>query len=148
MTSACALRRLRERIALPCGMDEIPVVAAVIWNSGRVLLGRRPEHKRHGGLWEFPGGKVHEGETDFQAVVRELAEELELRTVSVGSVLFQSQDPEAPFLIRFIEVTVDGDPTALEHTEIGWFDPSVLKDLPLAPADGRFVAQHLLAPGH
>ena len=127
-------------------MDEIPVVAAVIRRGGRVLLGRRPEHKRHGGLWEFPGGKVHEGETDFQAVERELAEELELRTVSVGSVLFESADPESPFLIRFVEVEVDGDPTALEHAEIGWFDPGALQDLPLAPSDARFIVQHLLAP--
>ena len=138
--------RWAEPPELPCAMDEIPVVAAVIRRGGRVLLGRRPEHKRHGGLWEFPGGKVHDGETDFQALERELAEELEVRTVSVGSVLFESPDPEAPFLIRFVEVEVDGDPTALEHAEIGWFDPSVLQDLPLAPSDARFVVQHLLAP--
>ena len=128
-------------------MDEIPVIAAVIWNGGRVLLGRRPEHKRHGGLWEFPGGKVHAGETHFEAVERELAEELELRTVSVGGVLFESPDPEAPYLIRFVEVQVDGEPTALEHVEIGWFDPNALRDLPLAPSDARFVVQQLLAPG-
>ena len=127
-------------------MDEIPVVAAVIRSESRVLLGRRPEHKRHGGLWEFPGGKVDPGETDFQAVERELAEELDLRAVSVGGLLFESRDPEAPFLIRFVDVEVAGDPTALEHSEIGWFEPDALKDLPLAPSDARFVVEHLMAP--
>ena len=127
-------------------MDEIPVVAAVIRSESRVLLGRRPEHKRHGGLWEFPGGKVDPGETNFQAVERELAEELDLRAVSGGGVLFESRDPEAPFLIRFVDVEVAGDPTALEHSEIGWFEPDALKDLLLAPSDARFVVEHLMAP--
>ena len=127
-------------------MDEIPVVAAVIRNESRVLLGRRPAHKRHGGLWEFPGGKVAPGETDFQAVERELAEELALRVVSVGGVLFESRDPETPFLIRFVEVDATGDPTALEHSEIGWFEPNALQSLPLAPCDARFVMECLLTP--
>ena len=126
-------------------MNEIPVVAAVIRRGSRVLLGRRPEHKRHGGLWEFPGGKVDEGETDFRAVQRELAEELQLKTVAVGRVLFENRDPEAAFLIRFVEVEVEGDPTAFEHSDIGWFEPDTLRDLPLAPADASFVAHYLLA---
>jgi len=128
-------------------MDEIPVVAAVIRSESRVLLGRRPEHKRHGGLWEFPGGKVDPGETDFQAVERELAEELAVQVVSVGGVLFESRDPEAAFLIRFVEVEVAGNPTALEHSEIGWFELDALKRLRLAPSDERFVVEHLVVAG-
>ena len=125
-------------------MDEIPVVAAVIRKGSGFLLGRRPHHKRHGGMWEFPGGKVDPGETDFQAVERELEEELDLQALSVGSVLFENRDPNAPFLIRFVEVEVAGDPTALEHSEIGWFEPEVLVDLPLAPSDARFVVKCLI----
>ena len=124
-------------------MDEIPVVAAVIRRGSRVLLGRRPAHKRHGGLLEFPGGKVDEGETDHEAVERELTEELGLETVSVGRVLFENRDPADPFLIRFVEVEVTGDPTPVEHAEIGWFEPDALKDLELAPSDARFAALHL-----
>ena len=45
-------------------MTQIPVVAAVIRRENKVLLARRPDHKRHGGLWEFPGGKIDEGETE------------------------------------------------------------------------------------
>ena len=43
-------------------MNPVAVVAAIIQRDGRFLVGRRPAHKRHGGLWEFPGGKVDEGE--------------------------------------------------------------------------------------
>ncbi len=126
-------------------MDEISVVAAVIRKGPLFLLGRRPVHKRHGGLWEFPGGKVDPGETDFEAVERELIEELDLRTLSVGNILFESRDPKAPFMIRFVDVEVAGEPSALEHSEIGWFGLDALRDLPLAPSDGRFV-ESLLAP--
>ncbi len=128
-------------------MHEIPVVAAVIRRGSRYLLARRPEHKRHGGLWEFPGGKILDGETDFQAVERELAEELALETVTVGEVLFESADPEAPFFIRFVDVEVDGEPIAIEHAELGWFEPNDLRALALAPSDASFVAQCLPAPG-
>jgi mutator protein MutT len=125
-------------------MNEIPVMAAVIRREGRLLLGRRPDHKRHGGLWEFPGGKVESGESDQQAVERELSEELGLSTTSVGRVLFESQDPDSTFLIRFVAVEVAGDPRALEHSEIGWFDLEALRNLRLAPSDSRFVFEHVL----
>jgi len=125
-------------------MNEIPVMAAVIRREGRLLLGRRPDHKRHGGLWEFPGGKVDPGESNQQAVERELFEELGLSTTSVGKVLFESRDPDSTFLIRFVDVEVAGDPSALEHSEIGWFDSDALRSLHLAPSDARFVFEHVL----
>ena len=45
-------------------------------SQGKYLVARRPDEKRHGGLWEFPGGKVHDGEDTFGAASRELQEEL------------------------------------------------------------------------
>jgi 8-oxo-dGTP diphosphatase len=54
----------------------IVVAAAMIDGLGRVLLQRRPEGKQHGGLWEFPGGKVEAGEGPVQALIREIDEEL------------------------------------------------------------------------
>ncbi|MBX3428546.1 MAG: (deoxy)nucleoside triphosphate pyrophosphohydrolase [Hyphomonadaceae bacterium] len=52
--------------------------AALIDSSGRVLITQRPAHKQLGGLWEFPGGKVEQGEAPEQALARELKEELDL----------------------------------------------------------------------
>ena len=52
----------------------VDVVAAVIRRGERVLLCQRPAHKRHGGLYEFPGGKCNDGETKDQAIARELLE--------------------------------------------------------------------------
>ncbi len=125
----------------------IPVVAAVIERDGRFLVGRRPENKRHGGLWEFPGGKLEPGESDLEGVRRELAEELRLEAVSTGRVLFVASDQGSPFSIRFVEVVVRGEPEALEHSELSWASPAGLAELPLAPTDARFVREHLISHG-
>jgi mutator protein MutT len=125
-------------------MTQISVVAAIIRREDRVLLGRRPDHKRHGGLWEFPGGKIDEGETDVDAVTRELLEELGVETVSVGKVVYECRDPGSPFLVRFLDVVIRGRPVPTEHTEMSWFEPRSLPTVGLAPCDARFVAEHLL----
>jgi 8-oxo-dGTP diphosphatase len=118
----------------------IQVVAAVIEQSGRYLVCRRPDDKRHGGLWEFPGGKVHAGESRADAVRRELAEELELDATEVGALLFTSSDHGSAFEIEFVETRASGEPVLHEHSDAGWFEPDRLRELPLAPADARFAA--------
>ncbi len=120
-------------------VDPIVVVAAVIRREDRYLVGRRPLPKRHGGLWEFPGGKLHEGESTLDAARRELAEELALDVATEGDTLHTVRDGDAPFLIHFVEIEVRGDPTPLEHDAVGWFTLDELTRLPLAPADASFV---------
>ena len=120
--------------------EPVDVVAAVIRRRGRYLLARRPSEKRHGDLWEFPGGKLDHGEDVDRAARRELSEELALTVVHVGAALHSVRDPEAPFLIHFHAVTAEGDPEALEHSAVRWFTLDELVDLPLAPADRRFVS--------
>ena len=122
-----------------------PVVAAVIQREGRYLVCQRPADKRHGGLWEFPGGKVHEGESLGEAVERELREELRLTTLSVGAVpRFAAPDPASSFLILFLDTEAAGEPHPIEHQALGWFPPGELSRLPLAPSDLRFVEEILV----
>lgn len=121
-------------------MIPIPVVAAVVRRGDRLLLGRRPRHKRHGGLWEFPGGKVDDGETPADAARRELAEELALTVVEVGARLTAVEDGSSPFVIEFHAVSVSGEPRPIEHDEVGWFTLDDLASMELAPADARFVS--------
>lgn len=116
----------------------IRVLAAVIRDGDRYLVCLRPTHKRHGGHWEFPGGKVKPGETMLEAAQRELKEELGLEVVSVGKLLYSSQDAGSSFLIEFVEVQVSGAPRAHEHEEIWWVTPQEMVGLRLAPSDGTF----------
>jgi len=120
-------------------VTRIRVVAAVVRRGDTLLVGRRPDGKRHGGQWEFPGGKIDPGESPEDTARRELAEELELSVVRVGELLRAVQDGSSPFVIEFYPVHVTGDPIALEHSELAWLTPVELGSLPLAPADEAFV---------
>lgn len=120
-------------------MREIPVVAAVVQENDRYLVCLRPRHKRHGGYWEFPGGKLDPGENLAEAAARELDEELNVQVLSSGPVLFESHDTGSPFRILFVEVTIDGHPEPTEHDAIRWATLEELATMPLAPTDSRFV---------
>jgi mutator protein MutT len=115
------------------------VLAAVIEQDGSYLVCQRAQHKRHGGLWEFPGGKVEAGETHFDAARRELAEELDVRVLSVGAAIFSVADPGSEFLIEFVPTTIQGSPTCLEHMDLRWLSLLDLPSVELAPSDRRFV---------
>ncbi len=119
----------------------IRVVAAVVARGDRLLVCRRPPHKRHGGLWEFPGGKREPGESDADAVRRELHEELGVEATAVGEEDFAIVDPGSPFLIAFVPATIAGEPTRHEHTALAWGAPEELARLPLAPSDRRYVEE-------
>ena len=63
----------------------VEVVAALIWQGNKFMICQRPAHKARGLLWEFVGGKVEQGETKEQALIRECKEELDV-ILSVGRV--------------------------------------------------------------
>jgi (d)CTP diphosphatase len=124
--------------------DSIIVVAAVVQRGQHVLICQRPAGGRHAGLWEFPGGKVRPGESEPEALGRELDEELGLHRVRVGARLFEAQDPGSPYLMRFYACEVDDEPRAIEHQAVQWCAADRLLALPLAPADRRCVEDMLL----
>jgi mutator protein MutT len=121
----------------------IPVVAAVIERGGRYLVCQRPHEKAHGGLWEFPGGKMLQGEGGADAIARELSEELGVRVHAVGQVLSEVPDDNVGVRIRFLAVSICGEPRLLEHAALCWAEPADLLLLPLAPADSMFVREVL-----
>lgn len=123
------------------------VIAAVIECQGRYLICRRPEHKRHGLLWEFPGGKLEAGESHLDAARRELKEELNLEVAGLGESLISIGDPGSPFIVDFIPTTVIGTPELLEHCELRWATLSEMASMELAPSDARFaqfMQEHLV----
>lgn len=121
-------------------MQPIAVVAAVACRDGRYLVCQRAEGDRHGGLWEFPGGKLEPGEDLTAAARRELAEELALRVVTSDEApLFEARDPGSPYVVAFLAVTVAGDAVCHEHQAHAWLTVDALGELALAPSDRRFV---------
>jgi 8-oxo-dGTP diphosphatase len=115
------------------------VVACVIRRGNRYLLCQRPTHKRHAGLWEFPGGKTHADESDEQAATRELEEELGVQLVRAGRTMFEVADPGSTFLIAFVPVEISGEPVSVEHPQLLWGTLDELRTLPLPPSDSSFV---------
>lgn len=121
------------------------VVGAVIRDDrDRVLLCQRPDEKRHGGLWEFPGGKILRGESMLHAARRELSEELGVEAVGVKGQPVPVQDPASEWVVEFIETVVEGEPRAREeHTRVEWVPPEETVDYDLAPADREFAENYL-----
>ncbi len=120
----------------------IPVVAVALGREdGRWLMHRRPPEKHHGGLWEFPGGKVEPDEVPDFALEREIREELGivLHSGSLAPAAFaRSQGGEGvrPIVILLYRSRHwTGEPQALEGGEIGWFLPGEIAGLPMPPLD-------------
>lgn len=136
---------MSREITIPEGV--IPVVAAVTQRDGRFLVACRDASSRHGGLWEFPGGKLLRGEGVAEGLARELHEELAVTVERVGDLRFRMRDPGSPYLVLFFDVWIRGEPRALEHQALGWHSPRELRGLPLAPSDARFVREILPVSG-
>ena len=118
---------------------QIHVIAAVIRRDGKFLVCQRPPDKRHGNLWEFPGGKLEPGESCLDAAQRELCEELTLEVIEIGEIRFKSQDPGSDFVVNFVDVVAQGVPKPMEHISVGWYAAEELLTLALAPSDRQFA---------
>jgi len=113
------------------------VTAAIIIDSGKVLLTRRGPSEKLAGFWEFPGGKVEQGESLQDCLERELKEELGIVSV-VGRELTRSEYtyPHGAFtLIALESKIVDGDISLSVHDRAEWVEINNLLDYKLAPAD-------------
>lgn len=112
---------------------------ALIDVDGRVLLGQRPEGKSMAGLWEFPGGKVEEGETPEVALIRELQEELGIDTWEscLAPLTFASHSYENFHLLMplFACRKWDGIPQSKENQALKWVNARDLSKYPMPAAD-------------
>ena len=110
---------------------------------------RRPDHKHHGGLWEFPGGKVESSETPAKALVREIGEELgiAIRAGDLQPAAFAQEaraSGRAPIVILLYTCTRwEGEVAALEGGEVAWFAQDAIAALDKPPLDIELAARLL-----
>jgi len=115
------------------------VVAAVVVRGGRVLLSRRPPGKHLAGLWEFPGGKVEDGETPEAALVREVREELGIEIDALRPYAFVHHAyPEKRILMLAYRCEARGEPSRAE-LEWRWEPLAGLDAETMPPADVPIV---------
>ncbi|WP_429820681.1 8-oxo-dGTP diphosphatase MutT [Sinorhizobium chiapasense] len=116
---------------------------ALVDADGRILLAQRPEGKSLAGLWEFPGGKVEAGETPEETLIRELDEELGIRTkvACLAPLTFASHTYEDFHLLMPLYVCrrYEGVATGREGQAIKWVRPKALRDYPMPPADEPLI---------
>lgn len=122
------------------------VALALLDDRDRVLMQRRPEGRAHGGLWEFPGGKVEPGEGPAAALVREIAEELSIVIAPSDLVpLTFAANPEEPgtrpmVLLLYCCRRWTGEAVPETGAQLEWLESEALSALPMPPLDVPLAA--------
>ena len=120
------------------------VAAALIRADGRILLQQRAPGRSMAGLWEFPGGKVEDGEIPEAALARELAEELGIETAiaDLAPACFASarNGPGHMLLLLYLCRRWRGAPQALDASALQWVDLGQMPALDMPPADRPLIA--------
>lgn len=133
------------RMAATTGSKPLLLVAAcaLVDPDGRVLLARRPEGKKMAGLWEFPGGKLADGETPEAALIRELKEELAIDVTAscLAPFAFASHAYDNFHLLMplYLCRRWRGLPRAVEGQTLAWVRPEKLTEYPMPPADKPLI---------
>lgn len=128
-------------------MKTLMVVAGLMIEEGKVLVSKRKENSPHGGLWEFPGGKVMPEEEPREALRREIKEELDI-DVEVGKIFEAVFDlaPGGPMLLlAYWCRRLKGLLKPLGCADLQWVSPENLKALAMPPADEP-IRQRLCSP--
>lgn len=118
------------------------VTAAIIRRNGFVLLARRSSSKKLAGFWEFPGGKVEDGETSEECLARELREELGIQTI-VGRKCAESSYQYDHGKFRIVAYLIEwfaGDLRPRVHDRVEWVKIKDLSEYQLLPADEPIAA--------
>lgn len=123
----------------------ILVTCALILHDGRVLATRRSATMPLPGKWEFPGGKLHEGESEEACILREIREELAIDIRLTGRLTPSPwhYDTFSITLIPFVAEYGGGTIHLAEHSEARWLERAELPGLDWAPADVPIVTEFL-----
>ena len=122
---------------------KVVVSIALINNENEILLSKRPKKKHLSGFWEFPGGKVEEGETPEKALIREVKEELniDINDKCIAPLSFSEFDYNnfQLLLLLYICRRWDGVPMSMENNKLEWVKPNMLRAYKMPPADDALI---------
>ena len=122
--------------------ERIVVVAAVIERNGEFLVARRLEGTHLAGYWEFPGGKVHDGESHEQALQREIVEELNTGVAGLQKIFHTSHAyPERTIELHFYRGMLTGTPEPVLGQELRWITRREFASLEFPAADAELIAR-------
>jgi len=124
------------------------VACAIIEYDGKILVVQRGEHQSMPLKWEFPGGKIHQGESPEACAVREVSEELNIRIAVVRSLSAVSYDyPDFSVTLHpFICTIVSGEIDLRDHEAMLWLSPRELQTLDWVAADFSIIKEYLEEP--
>ncbi len=127
-------------------MKHIDVACAIIRQNGRILAAQRSAAMTHPLKWEFPGGKIQEGETPQQCLRRELQEELGIDVVMCRELprITHAYPEFSITLFPFLCVITAGALTLREHAAVEWVLPQDIKHLAWTDADAAWLEQNFL----
>ena len=120
--------------------DRIVVVAAVIEENGRFLVARRLAGTHLAGYWEFPGGKVHDGETHSDALQREISEELNAGILNARRILQTAHAyAERTVELHFYRCDLTAEPQPVLGQELRWISREEFGGMEFPPADSELI---------
>ena len=122
----------------------IKVVAAILQNDDKIIIAKKKEGKPLAGFYEFPGGKVEEGENPEDSLVRELMEEMSIKvTVKdyVGKSIYDYGNGKVIELLGYTAEIIEGDIVLTDHDEYRWVTLEEVCNYNIAPADIPLISK-------
>jgi len=126
-------------------VDKLRVVAGLIFSQNKILLGQRPDNGIHASLWEFPGGKIKNGETPEEALIRELIEELSVSIVTskfAFQIEYNYSELKRFVCLNFFLVKID--PPVVKnniYAQLSFFTIDEIRQLDLLEADFKAIPE-------
>ena len=119
-------------------MKIIKVVAAILQKEDKILIARKKQGKPLAGYFEFPGGKIEEGETPEESLIRELMEEMNIKIAVkeyIGEIIYDYGNDKVISLLGYTAEIIDGEIKLSDHDRYEWVTLEQINNYKIAPAD-------------
>ena len=123
-------------------MKIIKVVAAILQKEDKILIARKKQGKPLAGYFEFPGGKIEEGETPEESLIRELMEEMNIKIAVkeyIGESIYDYGNDKVISLLGYTAEIIDGEIKLSDHDRYEWVTLEQINNYKIAPADTPLV---------